>query len=134
MVSQYEHSNLLSQLELVLVMNYKFSNWWYVALKPSFELFWPKKFQKLKVITESTEMLPENDNFIRETSNLPYAKIAFEILSGFEGLKQGWGGHKKQQYDMFNADRYSNSEYIGFIDTDAVFLTPVDESIRSDSS
>ena len=98
-----------------------------IALKPSYELFWPKNYRRIKVITESPKNLSKNAKFVEEINNLSYAKTVFELASGFEKLKQGWGGHKKQQYDMFYADHYSSSDYIGFIDTDAVFLTPVDE-------
>eukprot|EP00668_Euglena_longa_P012873 GGOE01015372.1.p1 GENE.GGOE01015372.1~~GGOE01015372.1.p1 ORF type:complete len:753 (-),score=127.90 GGOE01015372.1:182-2287(-) len=38
-------------------------------------------------------------------------------------------GHDRQQFFMFFADHYSDAEYIGFVDTDCLFVTPV---VRSD--
>lgn len=42
-------------------------------------------------------------------------------------------GHDRQQLRMFQADTWSASEYIGFIDTDAVFDTPVVEESLFDN-
>ena len=35
------------------------------------------------------------------------------------------GGHSRQQWSMFWADNYTSSAYVGFIDTDTFFTTPV---------
>lgn len=35
-------------------------------------------------------------------------------------------GHDRQQLMMFWADNYTQSEYVGFVDTDCVFLTYID--------
>jgi len=37
-------------------------------------------------------------------------------------------GYDRQQYCMFQADRYTSANLIGFADDDAVFTTPVLES------
>ena len=116
-----DQSSNLSKLELVIVMNHKFTDWWEAGLKPSYELFWPKRYRRIKIITEFDQL--ENENFIKKSNSTSYITVTPEIPTN-----KSWTGHTKQQWDMFNADFYSNSEYIGFIDTDAVFITPVVES------
>lgn len=38
----------------------------------------------------------------------------------------GGAGHIRQQYLMFYADNFTSSEFVGFVDTDAFFVTYVD--------
>ena len=111
-------------LELMVVTNYKFKNWWNQALKRTLELFWPAKDLKLVVITEK----PENNeksasDFIKSIKELKYARTVFENYMPDDVYHNS--GHSKQQLIMFEADKYTKSKFIGFVDTDSVFVVPV---------
>lgn len=50
--------------------------------------------------------------------NLPNVRVAFQGDAGI-------GGHDRQQLRMLQADLWSQAEYVGFVDSDAIFITPV---------
>ena len=61
-------------------------------------------------------------------SNLPpYPKIVFEKLPNEDTFCSNLRrvGYSRQMYSNFYSDLYTNKEYIGIVDSDAMFMTPV---------
>ena len=117
----------LSTVELFVVTNHEYQMMFETILKPSIELFYPKDQLKLTIATESETENPENQEFIKyaaEFSNV--SKISQDNLSIPEFYHDN--GHTKQQLVMFYADKFSqhtDTEYIAFMDTDSMFVTPI---------
>lgn len=91
-------------------------------------LFWPKH--------SNTTLRALFDSEICTSSEYGIAKdilISFNESSGFNvhiSLNEPSNfyskGYDRQQLLMFWADNYTSSEYVGFVDTDCLFITYVD--------
>ncbi len=53
------------------------------------------------------------------------SRIVFNDVPGIYYANFGW---KRQQYVMFYADNFTSAEYVGFVDTDCMFITYVHSS------
>ena len=99
---------------------------------PSLLLFWPKKMwvnsniTLLFVLDDEQEkeheygdgLYKEYYNIIKDVTGMEF-KILYEPKPDIKGMD---GAHR-QQYYMFIADKHTNSKWIGYIDSDALFQT-----------
>ena len=120
------NSKSLDNLSLLTVTNSEYSDWWSLSLKPSLELFWIKKYLNLTIITESPENTKNSSAqqvFINSVNSLSYAQTKIENPTPEELF--GRVGHVKQQLHMFEADLYTDKKFVGFVDSDTLFVVPV---------
>ncbi len=95
----------------------------------SFLHFWPLSISNTSLVL----------TYDKETSNSQFVKdmtLTMQALS--KRLYGRWNmigiptfpyyreGYDRQQYNMFWADNYTTSDYIGFVDTDTIFTTYID--------
>ena len=67
-------------------------------------------------------------NYIFLLGNIPpYPKIRFEKKPVTKTFCSGWRneGYSRQQYSNFYSELYTDKEYIGIIDGDVIFVTPI---------
>ena len=113
-LSSDENLRSMYHTDLMVVMDAAHDEMFQVGLRQSLELFYPKNLLNLILVTESEGEFVEKSNAIDYVTVKPCSP---------DTAKTG-GGHSRQQYDMFIADYYTDSEYVGFVDTDAVFISP----------
>ena len=109
------------------------------VLFPSLSLFWPYQYQKLKLIVLLDEEAKNVSNFGKSINEEFYkqfdmenSEIEIKLNSppslfndfNFTGYPNRIGWHR-QQWIMFWADNFTTSEYVGFIDSDAIFTTRI---------
>ena len=61
----------------------------------------------------------------RSAKEFPYPTVLYEQPNSYYGNY----GHSRMQWSMFWADKYATGEYVGFIDTDSLFITLVNEDM-----
>ena len=92
-------------------------------------LFWPYKKWANSEVAIIFDDENENDHmFGTILANLPpHPKIYFEKRPAVQTFCSGWRreGYSRQQYSNFYSDFYSANEFIGIVDSDAFFATPV---------
>ena len=93
-------------------------------LLPSLAIFWPKRHNKLVIVTDEEKL---RDFTFVYNSLIDYSNLfqTFRIV-GNEPLNfmNGTGWHRQQWLCMW-ADNYTKAQYVGFVDTDTVFVTRV---------
>jgi hypothetical protein len=91
--------------------------------------FWPVELSKtsLVLVYDKEDEASEHVRILNGTINEIKQHRDVEIqMKSMPQSPYYRGGHDRQQYLMFWADNYSNSEYIGYVDSDAAFITYVD--------
>jgi len=91
------------------------------------KLFWPSAKILMLMDEEKVEDHTVADGLLSENAMRRLTTKARSFRVAFNEDTPGMWGHDRQQLRMFQADMYTDSEYIGFVDTDAVFTTPVVE-------
>ena len=97
-------------------------------LVPSMKLFWPNEYIKTVIVLDNEK--PEDHQYAPILrSQFPYPRIEYEdpipsFYNTFIGKTSG-EGHKRQQWTKFHADLYTTADYVSFVDTDTLFITPV---------
>jgi hypothetical protein len=101
-------------------------------LRPSLLSFstW-KRVPVLVVLDHEDDMgsSSSNPNVSLYSSRPRFCKVKVSLRDG-EGGKEDptiWNfrGHERQKYTHLHADLYTDKEFVGFIDTDSLFITPV---------
>lgn len=120
-------------LPLNLGKNARLHEWENIFFK-SFLFFWPYDKSDTSIIfivDEEVKTSEYKDNYEAFASRIDffrtnYPSIGFVIKSN-DFPKKYWNdnGHSRQQLIMFYADEYVSSDYIGFVDTDALFISYV---------
>ncbi len=87
--------------------------------------FWPLKFLKMLVILDDEIRTNRIENYLRRNTN---DFKSFDIKYNKPTSFYGASGHDRQQLIMFWADNFTDSDYVGFVDTDTFFLTAVYKS------
>ncbi len=84
--------------------------------------FWPLKHLNMVVILDEEKKDAKFENLIkRDTKKFHKMKIRYNQPSPYyRGT-----GQNRQQLIMFWADNFTSSEYVGFLDTDTLFVTAV---------
>ena len=94
-----------------------------------YHLFWPKEQwpnSELVVVLDDESELDHRLSTILE--NLPpYPKVFFEEQPKADMFCEGdrRAGYYRQQYSNFYSDLYTNKDYVGIVDSDSFFMTPV---------
>ena len=120
-------------LELILPVTFS-NNYWHVIFFRSLLMFWPIEVSKIKLVAVvDEEVNPQHlatfHSFTKEHSHRFVSDIRTEFIaksSYYGGGKFNNPGYDRQQYLMFYPENYTSSEYVGFVDTDALFFTYVD--------
>ncbi|XP_013381563.1 uncharacterized protein LOC106152497 [Lingula anatina] len=88
-------------------------------LIPSMKLFWPNDTRLVVVLDNETK----SDHLCGEElrNRYPYPKVFYENPSKAYNNH----GHDRQQWSMFYPENYTNAEYVGFVDTDTLFVSTV---------
>eukprot|EP00668_Euglena_longa_P013945 GGOE01017897.1.p1 GENE.GGOE01017897.1~~GGOE01017897.1.p1 ORF type:complete len:726 (-),score=70.25 GGOE01017897.1:117-2168(-) len=86
--------------------------------------FWPPTFARLTIITDAEETA------FQDTLRVFLGRLRSDMRQAVEVVPNGVlplyrRGHDRQQLIMFFADHYCDAEFIGFVDTDCLFITPV---------
>jgi len=84
--------------------------------------FWPKEYINLLIILdeESTEL----ETFKNKINNISTPKTNYTRFA-LNKLTFPMIGHDRQQLIQFWADNFTQSEYVGFVDTDTLFVSRV---------
>lgn len=103
---------------------------WKELFLRTYLLFWPIERSKTKLLflVDEEQRQHEGLKFLQETIQ-NHSTLAKYTRIGFNNpppVYYGGGGHNRQQYLMFWADNFTESEFVGFVDTDCFFLTYVD--------
>ena len=85
--------------------------------------FWPKQNVRLVIVTEST-LTETGRNITDHLHGLLLHIAAWRLVVGPPNPFV-MTGHNRQQWLMFWADSMSTAQYIGFVDTDTVFVSHV---------
>jgi hypothetical protein len=99
----------------------------------TFLLFWPLKESNTSLTILFDEERKNEPNF-QMLQKLLNDSVAPKIPGGLHVFLNkpyylaNLGGHDRQQLLMFWADNFTDSEYVGFVDTDCVFLTYIDRN------
>ncbi len=91
-------------------------------LLQSLLLFWPLQYLNMVIVLDEESKNTEFESLMRSnTKKIHNCIIRYNKPNQFYGGK----GHDRQQLIMFWADSFSSSEYVGFVDTDTLFVSPV---------
>ena len=99
-------------------------------LFPSLALFWPFRYQKLKMVIVLDGDIPGAlyyGNLIRQeaATSLPNSSDIF-VEHDFSNISNRFpSGWHRQQWLMFWADNFTSSEYVGFVDSDTIFTSRI---------
>lgn len=111
-----------SKLELFLPMWNEDADDYFRYFDRTSRFFWPDR----KVLVLMDEEKVADHDLARNISSDSNGQVRV----AFNPEKPGMSGDDRQQLRMFQADKWTTNEFIGFVDTDAVFTTPVvEESI-----
>jgi len=114
-----------SNLELFLPMWNGDADDYFRYFDRTSRFFWPDR----KVLVLMDE---EKDADYALARNISSSKDG-QVRVAFNPDKPGMSGDDRQQLRMFQADKWTTSEFIGFVDTAAVFTTPVVEESMFDN-
>ena len=100
----------------------------YNMFLPGYHIFWPKQWKNSELALIFDEENEIDHRYAVILGNLPpYPKIYFEKEPSEQTFCSDLvsAGYSRQQYSNFYSDLYSNNEYIGIVDSDTFFATPV---------
>lgn len=138
LAEQWDCNRPWPALELFLPINTKANQasiriheWRNIFLR-SFLLFWPLQLSQIKLLIVTD--IENKDNHIDYGIQSIVNNTLREIIQGGVSIqynniaKQYYHGHghDRQQLLMFWPENYTSTEYIGYVDTDCLFLTYVD--------
>ena len=94
--------------------------------------FWPVEAANTKLMLMLDKEDQDNEYLTKIRNELAShpaltnrSRIVFNDVPGIYYANFGW---KRQQYVMFYADNFTSAEYVGFVDTDCMFITYVHSS------
>ena len=93
-------------------------------------LFWPLSLSKTSLLLLADE--EHRGTAIDNDTHVTLQKLNSQIAGGariaYNAPTPYYNdhGHDRQQLLMFYADNYTNAEYVGFVDTDCLFITYID--------
>ena len=96
------------------------------VLLRSMEFFWDREKYPVNLIVVLDDENPNDHDFGKSISTMfPHPTIVYEEPNPFYGTR----GTIRMQWSMFWADMYATGEYIGFLDTDTLFVTLIDNDM-----
>lgn len=133
--SSYSCNQHWHDIELFLPMglqhDYRLGEWKDVFLH-TFSLFWPMEVSNTKLLVLLDQEY-SNHSYVKTIEDTLHqhhhlrnrSRIVYNDVPSIYYDDSGW---KRQQYTMMYADNYTNAEYVGFVDTDTMFVTYVHSS------
>ncbi|KAL3856599.1 hypothetical protein ACJMK2_011334 [Sinanodonta woodiana] len=119
----HENKNQVAfeNLELYLRMTSKFTKQYYDFLLPSLRYFWPGNASLVIVLDEENPQ--DKELGLKLSQTYPYPRVEYQspIDPGIYHRK----GHERMQRDFFYPEGKIKTKYVGFLDTDTVFVTRV---------
>ncbi|KAK3607570.1 hypothetical protein CHS0354_011107 [Potamilus streckersoni] len=112
---------VIEDLELYLRMSSKFLDKYESFLLPSLRYFWPGNVSIVIVLDEENA----HDKELGKTLSLSYPYPRVEYQSPIHPSIYHHYGHERMQRDFFYAEEKVRKRYVGYIDTDTVFVTRV---------
>jgi len=100
---------------------------YYNVFSVGYKIFWPKLWTSSDLVLVFDDESEIDHRFAVTLANIPpYPKIKFEKKPS-ERTFCDWRseGYSRQQYSNFYSDAYTDKEFIGIVDTDSFFVTPV---------
>ncbi|KAK3607568.1 hypothetical protein CHS0354_011104 [Potamilus streckersoni] len=116
-----ETQAVIEDLELYLRMSSKFLNKYDSFLLPSLRYFWPGNVSIVVVLDAENA----KDKELGKTLPLRYPYPRVEYQSPIHPSIYHHYGHERMQRDFFYAEEKIRKRYVGYIDTDTVFVTRV---------
>ncbi|KAK3582662.1 hypothetical protein CHS0354_031074 [Potamilus streckersoni] len=119
------HQELLPEVDIYLRMYGKVVNYYQQMLLPSIRFFW-KGYISLLIVLDGESIDDRKLGRILQ-KEYPYPKVCFqgaidpEIYHGI--------GHERMQRDFFYPEKFTSRKYVGFIDTDTVFVTKLTRNL-----
>jgi hypothetical protein len=106
---------------------------WRDVFLRTFLLFWPIEESKTKLMLMLDEDQRNHTSLPNVTAELQRHPVLQTgntrlVFNNVPGVYHNFFGWKRQQYIMFYADNFTSAEYVGFADTDCMFITHVDRS------
>ena len=102
---------------------------YYNTFLVGYHLFWPKEQWPNSDLVVVLDGENEVDHRLGTVlANLPpYPKVFYEDFPEVETFcsNDRRTGYSRQQYSNFYSDLYTDKEYVGIVDSDAIFSTPV---------
>lgn len=118
----------LSSLSIFLAMTSKFEAEFRQQFLASFMLFYPLSGAHLTIVMDE-EVQMDHQFAARLSPELASVGVANDIkFAQPDPITYHNQGHDRQQLLMFWADNFTKTEYVGFADTDTVFVTQVTEA------
>ena len=91
-------------------------------LRPSLLTFFPWRHVPLLVVLDHDD--PRSQKMQRRFSERPpFAEVKMSVHEDDPSVWER--GHERQQYSQFFADLYTDKRFVGFVDSDTLFITPV---------
>ncbi len=120
----YNKKQIWPELNLFLTMPTNGYKEFQQQLLRSLLLFWPLQHLNMVIVLDQESRSTELETLIEtHTKTFNTCSIRYNKPNQFYGGQ----GHDRQQLIMFWADNFTSSEYVGFVDTDTLFVSPVDE-------
>ena len=111
------------KLELYLRMsadNSALKDFYHLVFDWSLRFFWHHEVSPLNLMMILDDEKEKDHEFGKEKEKVyPYPAVYFEETNSYYESN----GHNRMQWSMFWADLYSTGEYVGFTDTDTLFIT-----------
>ncbi|KAK3607571.1 hypothetical protein CHS0354_011108 [Potamilus streckersoni] len=109
------------ELELYLRMGSRFLKQYNDYLLPSLRYFWPRNVSIVVILDEESAQDKELAKSLAE--RYPYPRIEYQSPID-PGIYHGVG-HERMQRDYFYPENNTKKTYVGYLDTDSVFVTKV---------
>ncbi|KAL3885450.1 hypothetical protein ACJMK2_025507 [Sinanodonta woodiana] len=115
----------LPDVDLLLRMYNRHVNRYRAILQKSTRYFWPGNMSLVIVLdSESNDDLKLGRSL---STQFPYLKICFQGPGDSSVYHEN--GHKRMQLDYFYPEKYTSKQYVGYLDTDTLFVTRVTEEL-----
>lgn len=101
---------------------------WWQAFVVGHQLFWPRAWTNSDVVVVLDAESPRDWRVASVLSRLPpFPAVVFEAKPGPGVLCASFRseGYCRQMYSNFFADRQTEADFVGFVDSDTMFITPV---------
>ncbi|KAK3609009.1 hypothetical protein CHS0354_019823 [Potamilus streckersoni] len=112
---------VFEELELYLRMSSRFLDIYDNVLLPSLRYFWPGNVSIVVVLDQESAQDQELSKTL--SKRYPYPRVEFQ--NPIDPSIYHWRGHERMQRDFFYPEDKIKKKYVGFIDTDTVFVTRV---------
>ncbi|XP_013378566.1 uncharacterized protein LOC106150368 [Lingula anatina] len=112
--------NSVPTLELFLRMYHKHHHLYEKIFKPSLMLFWPRHIRVMVILDNESKEDHALEATIRDSP--PFPKVFFE--DPYPEI-YNHRGPSRMQRSMFYPENYTKAEYVGYVDTDTLFVTVV---------